>query len=369
MKKIVIVGAGFTGTTLSVLLAQKGFTNIIIIEKNEENFFSGPAYKNQSLHHLLNVKAKDMGAFEENIGQFYEWLEQNYPGKYNANDFVPRKYYGEYLNSIISPYLGSKISIIQDEIIDVEKNYLLGRKRQYEYDSIFLCLGGNYQNPKLVDEKLDQKILKIKGAGLTAVDLVVHLFKTGYKGNFELYSRRGILPLVHDQSHGEYIIENNLIKNLQKIHKLSKENNQNQYIINAMRPYLRKHWEQFTNKEKMQFFRHVKPYWEVFRHRMTPEQMEIITALKKSNRLEIKKVKASDKINYDCDCTGFQKNNSELIKNLKNRFILVEDPIGIGFLSIDKKVKTIGAMEKFYKFEITAIRELRAEIDQLVTSL
>lgn len=366
MRKIVIVGAGFTGTTLAVQLAQKGNSEIYLIEKMPVHFFTGPAYKDQSIYHSLNVRAKDMGAIEGKPEDFFHWLTKHYPNVYGPMDFVPRKIYGEYLKCLIEPYLNSSIKFIHDEIVDLVNNQAIGKKENYQYDTIFLCLGGNYLTPTL--NQLDPMLIKIKGAGLSAIDLIVDKVKNGYQGKFELYSRRGLMPLVHDQSVGRFHAPKNLLQYFQEIKHISRTQTENQYVVNELRPKLKDIWQCFTEKEKSQFYRYLKPYWEIFRHRMTPDQFHILQELKMQNRLKIIKIKKNSEMKFDVDCSGFQVSRDELIKNLFAKGFVEFDPFGIGFTSTRQQIKTIGPMEKYYKFEITAIREIRGEVALLVQS-
>ena len=366
MRNIVIVGAGFTGTTLAVQLAQKGNSKICLIEKMPAHFFTGPAYKDQSIYHSLNVRAKDMGAIDGKPDDFFHWLTKHYPNVYGPMDFVPRKIYGEYLKCLIEPYLNSSIKVIQDEIIDLVNNEAVGKKENYQYDTIFLCLGGNYLTPSL--NQLDPMLIKIKGAGLSAIDLIVDQVKNGYQGKFELYSRRGLMPLIHDHSEGSFHGPKKLLEYFQEIKHISQTQNATQYVVNELRPKLKEIWESFTNKEKSQFYRYLKPYWEIFRHRMTPDQFQILQELKVQNRLKIIKINKNSDMQFDVDCSGFQPPKAELIKNLCTKGYVMFDQYGIGFTSKHPQIKTIGPMEKYYKFEITAVREIRREVANLVQS-
>ena len=80
---------------------------IILFEKTGR-FALGEAYKTPYFFHLLNVRAKDMSAFEDEPNHFVQWLTahpdiKKYadPAYPLAEQFMPRKLYGQYLNDIL----------------------------------------------------------------------------------------------------------------------------------------------------------------------------------------------------------------------------------------------------------------------------
>src|SRR5271170_4901952 len=76
---IAIIGAGFSGTLLSLHLLRRcpPSTRIYLIERNRQ-FGRGQAYSTPNPSHLLNVPAGRMSAFHDQPSHFLDWL-QNQP--------------------------------------------------------------------------------------------------------------------------------------------------------------------------------------------------------------------------------------------------------------------------------------------------
>ena len=106
MKKIGIIGGGFTGTMTAVQIIDKSTEPCEIILINEkESLNRGIAYNPYSKKHLLNVITGKMSAYPDNPDHFLEWVMQKDIFKdaeisLIANSFLPRSLYGDYLCSI-----------------------------------------------------------------------------------------------------------------------------------------------------------------------------------------------------------------------------------------------------------------------------
>ena len=378
-RKIVIIGAGFSGTTLAIRLAKEAVdAHIFLIEKSTEHLFRGAAYIKYNDSHLLNVKASDMGAMSENPNEFFEWLNQKYPNVFRSDEFVSRSLYGDYLTELISPLIDKKITIIQDEIIDLdqENKLVMGKKESYQADEVVLSVGANYFQEMFDKSLLDQKSIHILGAGLSAIDYINELVLSGYQGKIHLYSRRALVPMVHEAANNfkfEFDTRGiSLFKLFIKIRSAIKSQRENQFIVHALRPHLSLLWHQFSPKEKRQFKKYLRPYWEVFRHRMSVKQFEILQKLKNENRLTISKVNSNifDDIKL-IDCRGFKPlSEMNLYNAIIERRIAGPDELGWGLCDIKYNwIKVLGPMQRYEKFEITAVKEIRDEVKALALSL
>jgi uncharacterized NAD(P)/FAD-binding protein YdhS len=77
MKKIGIIGGGFTGTMITVQLIDKSTEQCEIILINErETLNKGIAYNPYSDKHLLNVITGKMSAYPDNPDHFLDWVMQ-----------------------------------------------------------------------------------------------------------------------------------------------------------------------------------------------------------------------------------------------------------------------------------------------------
>src|SRR6478752_3909269 len=122
MKRITIIGGGASGTLLAAnLLRGTGPAELNLVEIRPR-VGRGVAFGTNYDSHLLNVPAGKMGAFPDDVEHFHRWLgEKGYT--FGANDFVPRKTYGEYLRSVFEEAVettGSdiRLNLIDDEAVD-----------------------------------------------------------------------------------------------------------------------------------------------------------------------------------------------------------------------------------------------------------
>jgi uncharacterized NAD(P)/FAD-binding protein YdhS len=105
---VIIVGSGYSGTMVAVHLAraQRGLRVALI--DSSKTFGRGVAYGTTDPKHLLNVPADQMGAFPDDIGHFYQWL-QAHPANLGAagirelrpDAFIPRPVFGDYIQDLL----------------------------------------------------------------------------------------------------------------------------------------------------------------------------------------------------------------------------------------------------------------------------
>lgn len=231
MKRITIIGGGATGTLLAVnLINGAGETNqrleINLIER-EKTRGRGVAYSATEDFHLLNVPAAKMGAFPDDVEHFHRWLGEN---GYNfaANDFVPRRIYGEYLHDLLRQTVEDKPSnvsfnVFDDEAVDVSPTedgaeIFLKSGARILSDKAILAFGNfapphprsenmdfvrrekYFQNPwnsKLFERLKPTDDVFIIGTGLTTTDAILSLHYKNHAGKIFAFSTRGLLPAVH----------------------------------------------------------------------------------------------------------------------------------------------------------------------------
>jgi uncharacterized NAD(P)/FAD-binding protein YdhS len=107
---VAIIGAGFSGTMAAIhLLRQTDHRITVGLVERTSQFARGLADRTRDATHRLNVPAAKMGAFPDDIGGFYRWL-QSRPQRLRAvgvrtlhpNTFVPRMLFGEYLEDLLA---------------------------------------------------------------------------------------------------------------------------------------------------------------------------------------------------------------------------------------------------------------------------
>jgi uncharacterized NAD(P)/FAD-binding protein YdhS len=132
LKKIGIIGGGFTGTMTAVQLIEKSDAPCeIILINNTETLNNGIAYTPYSVKHLLNVIVGKMSAFPDKPDHFLDWVMQseNFKQKDRTqikNSYLPRSLYGDYLRVIweeakkIALSKQIKITVIESLVVDLD---------------------------------------------------------------------------------------------------------------------------------------------------------------------------------------------------------------------------------------------------------
>lgn len=455
MKRIVIIGGGLSGalTALSLGSGRDERLQIMIIEKNDAQLFKGLAYSSDLNHQPLNVPASGMSLLIDEPDHFLKWLNQNThitglsAGEITPDTFISRKVFGAYLSETISVALKAshhEIALIQDEAVAVQKeqnNYTLklasGKLIEankiiiatgnqdtdfpYSVDPILKENGNLISNPwaKHIIESIDAKApILIIGAGLTMVDLLINLRQNNHTGKITIVSRRGFLPLPHKMGqHWQLKTKQpekiNLKNILQFVHhevELAKAANIGwQSVIDAIRPYLPQWWRGLTLSERTRLMRHLKPYWEIHRHRIPVDSHNFIqrelaagtTALyggkiihiaagqdnmadvsfscRKTN--EQKQFHVKHIINCIGPLTDLKKSKLPLWQNLLQSGMVDTDYFNSGIScnakghiidtkgQPDSNIFVIGNLRKGAEFESVAIRELRIQAKDIADQI
>ncbi len=263
MKRIAIVGGGFSGLSIASNLLRISWKNnvklaITIFEKLPPT--QGGAYDVRLPNNfILNHEANFMGSLNpwsdfDNTTDFYDWV-QEWKNKYidilcgptikqkytdidlnNPNAFLPRSLYGLYLvnrlndiqswakmNSIILLYKQETVKNIQNLSRGIAVNT---DKSSNLFDFVVLCTGCEYQKKGIKNllyaqtlytnlnniQFLETEKVGILGSSLSAIEIALALADKGYK-NISLYSRSGRLPKVRGKFSPytlRYITEKNL---------------------------------------------------------------------------------------------------------------------------------------------------------------
>jgi uncharacterized NAD(P)/FAD-binding protein YdhS len=102
MRRIAIVGAGFSGTVLAVQLLRQAGTqplHIMLLERGPV-MARGLAYGTTDAAHLLNVPAGNMSALADVPDHFLRHAQALDPGV-QPHSFLPRRDYGHYLQALL----------------------------------------------------------------------------------------------------------------------------------------------------------------------------------------------------------------------------------------------------------------------------
>jgi uncharacterized NAD(P)/FAD-binding protein YdhS len=134
------------------------------------------------------------------------------------------------------------------------------------------------------------------GSGLTMVDVVISLLDQGHTGPIHALSRRGLLPHRHASGAGQPIAAEHafptrlgeLLRFMRdEARRASRAGANWQPIVDEIRPFMQDVWQTMSPADKARFVRHLRPWWDVHRHRMAPSVGDRIEAARASGQLRI----------------------------------------------------------------------------------
>jgi uncharacterized NAD(P)/FAD-binding protein YdhS len=119
------------------------------------------------------------------------------------------------------------------------------------------------------------------GTGLTMVDTAISLLDRGHTGKIHALSRRGLLPRRHAEtpSPAAALIGRALPTTAaglthvlrEEIEELAAEGGDWRTVIDGLRPTTQDIWQAMPAQERARFVRHLRPWWDVHRHRIPAE--------------------------------------------------------------------------------------------------
>lgn len=456
MRTIAIVGGGLSGTLVAVNLmrrARPGLRVILIERANEPG--RGVAYSTDCARHLLNVPAGRMSLFPDEPEHFLQWAKARtgqlgFPEEVGPSDFLPRALYGRYVTAVLAEArrqhaLGVQFDQLAGEVVDIEESdrrarLVLADGRAIEADRVVLALGllpGEYPirrplpfyrsaryahvpwAPGVLEAVGRRDDVLIVGAGLTAVDMIVRLDELGHRGTVHALSRRGLRPKVHRPGLAPYrnfLAEEPLPATVRammrrvrrEVRAAQAEGVDWRAVLDALRPQTQAIWRGFSWEERARFMRHVRPHWEVHRHRIAPATAAIVERCEAEGRLkfyggrlqslqetengaaalfrlrgaeELMALRVAKVINCTGPRTDYSKYQHPLLINLLVRGLIDHDPLALGVDALPTgEVRryrsepvgwlfTLGAPLKGVLWESTAVPEIRAQAQALAARL
>jgi uncharacterized NAD(P)/FAD-binding protein YdhS len=452
MRTFAIIGGGLSGSLVAIHLlrgARVG-TRILLIERQPPPG-RGVAFGTECTGHLLNVVAGRMSLFPDAPDHFVEWLrakagQLGFPDRVETEDFVPRQLYGRYVAAALAEARQAAISGVQfdtvaGEVTDVEEvgahaRLLLADGRTFEAQRVLLALGhlpgeypiarplAFYRSARYVhlpwqagalDNVGKKDDVLIVGAGLTAIDIAVQLDELGHRGTVHALSRRGLRPVVHRAGlapHPEFLVNGELPRTVravlrrvrQEVREAAAAGVDWRAVIDALRPQSQEIWRGFSWDERARFMRHLRPHWEVHRHRLAPETAATIARLEGEGRLkfyagrlqslcdtengaaalfrrrgteQLVALRVAKVINCTGPRTDYSKYQHPLLINLLARGLIDHDPLALGIDALPTGevlryragpagwLFTIGAPLKGVLWESTAVPEIRVQAKAL----
>ncbi|WP_282397850.1 FAD/NAD(P)-binding protein [Pseudomonas sp. PS01298] len=332
---VLIIGGGLSGTMLAVqLLRLPGQRRILVIEPRAE-LGRGEAYSAVELGHTLNGNAARMSVDPDNADDLTQWLtdyiaaggwpesaEQPVPV---SELFPPRGLFGVYAQQRLAEakaLSASTVEHVRGEVVDLQVSadstlLTLDNGQQLRGARAVLATGmfpaartpqteSSGVNAAAVDPwdvqamtQIDpQAPVLIIGSGLTMVDAVVSLEQAGHRGPIEIFSRHGLLPHARRQppSWEDFLAADHSLRSpLQLLREVRRQCRLAlaqgidwQAPLDTVRAHIGRLWSQASEREKRQFVRHVRPWWESHHHRSPPLSAQLVARLREEGRLRIR---------------------------------------------------------------------------------
>jgi len=406
-KRIAIIGGGFSGLMVATHLVREA-TQPLTIDWYDAtgDWGRGVAYGASELVHLLNVRAKNMGAFAAEPLGFWHWLEAQPENIYTPDDFVPRPVYGAYLQTILQKTLAlarAKDIALQQHCKAVSSAAELG-----DYAALVLACGtppprlftvaeGASYLPNPWDTTLwqaemaaltPQSRVIIIGTGLTAVDRILSLEAAGFRGQITAISRHGWWPQAHRATPPlPYTAPDWLAVTAPTAYELLRRLRQEvaalgswHEVVDSLRPVTTALWQRLPLREKRKILNRLLTLWNIHRHRMAPEIAEKLSLLQKEGRLTTfaDGVQAIDPHGvrlhngevYEAalviNCTGpdfnLTRTTQPLLRELLRSGAIAPDAVGMGMaMPCHAAIFPVGALTVGSYFESFAIPELREQ--------
>ena len=306
---VIIIGGGASGTLTAIALARFPEAGAITLVDNAGMFARGVAYGTEEPQHLLNVPAGRMSALPDDAGHLVDWLAAR-GERADPEAFLGRRLYGDYLGDLLWSAV-PRVQRVVDRAVAVEPDrtgvrFLFADRPPLHARAGVLALG-NFP-PELPPDwtalpprlawrtpwaepdawpAAEAEVLLL-GAGLTAVDVVLSLLARGHRGRIHLLSRRGLLPATHPPRMFPQVSLGERPSRLRALLRLFREASAREdfrAVLDTLRPELGPLWQGFTPSEQRRFLRHLRPWFDIVRHRLPPEVGARIAALEAEGRL------------------------------------------------------------------------------------
>jgi uncharacterized NAD(P)/FAD-binding protein YdhS len=328
---VIIVGAGYSGTLVAVHLARADASLRIALIERGKSAGRGVAYGTTDAKHLLNVRADQMGAFPDDIGHFYRWLQRHQSNLDAAgvtdlrpDAYIPRLVFGDYIQDLLREACehSQGLDLIHDEIVDITRENggtfrLRSREgKELRGAQIVLAVGNFPPGADLGNDKASERPwfsnnpysaetraelaepgdILIIGTGLTSLDVLMSLAPIKREGKIHILSRRGLFPQPHgavakaypaffDFDHLPKTAGDLLRKVRRQVRIAAAEGIDWRPVIDSIRPFNQAIWQNLGYLEQKRFLRRLRSFWDIHRHRCAPQILAVKERLEAEERL------------------------------------------------------------------------------------
>ena len=315
---VTIIGGGASGVLLAAHLLRDPDADIrVTLLERRGQFGQGVAYSASQRDHKVNVPARGMSAFSDDPDHFWRWLQaRNYPSPTGSWVFVPRRLYGVYLEHVLGEAARlrpGRLVVHAEEAVSVRQTgtgveTVLDNGASIVSRHAVLAVGHETQPARgrgiavrvgsEGDTPLDPDVpVMILGSGLSMVDTWLSLAQAEHRGPILVVSRNGFLPKGHRDvpplqiDAAEVPFGTNLPSFMAWFRALVAETEANggdwRSVIDGLRPYNQRIWQSWTEPAKRQALRHLRPWWNIHRHRLPPEQHDRLSAAVAGGQVEL----------------------------------------------------------------------------------
>jgi uncharacterized NAD(P)/FAD-binding protein YdhS len=434
IRRLAIVGAGFSGLSLlRQLIERRAPLAEVLLYGCPQDFACGLAYGAAADEAILNSRAADMGLVPERPGEFADWLGLEGTAR---DAFLSRRLYGDYLRQAFEAMRAASpfpVRVVREEVRAIRPGpagYTVCTADAAEtVPLVALALGplpagplaggpgpaGDH--PRWIDDpwrtdwvsslREDSRVV-ILGSGLSMVDHLLRLQRAGVRQAVTVLSRHGLLPQSHreareaapalSQALRDAIARGHVRALMAALRAECAAAGQWQAVIDAFREQAPAAWRAMSRDERRRFLRHVRPWWEVHRHRLAPTLAgrldtwlasgwlrvhagRLRSARRKGDSvlLTLSARGGGEPLEWRADlvlrATGvegsYRRGALPAIDPLVDAGVLQADPLGLGF-AVDAGGRAIarsgsptpglyvlGAAARGHAFEATAVPELR----------
>jgi uncharacterized NAD(P)/FAD-binding protein YdhS len=329
-RTIVIVGAGFSGTLVAANLLKSqhwSATQIVLIERAAK-VARGTAYAERDYPYLLNVPASRMSADPNSPLDFLNFAQNHVPDA-TAEDFLPRELYGKYLEATllhaeVSAATHVEFHRVQGDVCGIEPAEQAGYRialadgRQIDADDVVLALGNpapaNLPGTGALGDHYTSnpwagsvafapgETVLLVGTGLTMADVAMAATAdTKEQIVVHAISRHGLIPPSQTQfSQNACNADSATILRaasfsaltlLRSVRELADDTERRggdwRETITFIRNIAPQLWQRLPAREKRRLLRHIRPYWDIHRHRLPSQTLARMNHLRRHEKLHI----------------------------------------------------------------------------------
>ena len=319
--RIAIIGAGFTGCLLAVQLLRRsaGAAQVVLVERGGPPG-RGMAYGTPHPAHLLNVRTANMSAFPDEPEDFQRWAQAHGAGD---EPYLPRRFYGDYVADTLAAAgrdFPGGLTMLADAAVALDRDEAgvtlrLASGRTERVDAVALCTGNAPPTAPIplptapgrilvgpedacLPSILPDETVLILGTGLTMVDIAAGLAAQDHRGKVLAVSRRGLVPRPHRgvASRPATLAAADFVglpalALLRRVRALCREaeaaGGDWRAVIDGLRPFTQRMWQAWDETEARRFLRHLRPWWDVHRHRVAPAIADTVGAMMASGQLQV----------------------------------------------------------------------------------